>query len=112
MAATAPSTPSLVPTGRRGLLPLTEQKWRDVGDARGLVDRKGHRPADGERGEADARREHAVEHALAYPRGDVRGDAVAVDQLQHAVADRHAAGNRDMGANGARELDEAQEARP
>ena len=56
--------------------------------------------------------EQAVEHAFAHPGGDAGGDAVADELLQQAVADRHAAGDRDMGANRARELDEAEQARP
>jgi hypothetical protein len=95
-----------------GSVPPAEQERRDVGDARGLVDRKGHRPADGKRRKADARGEQAVKHALAHAGGDARGDAVADQLLQQAVADRHAAGDRDVGADRPRELDEAQEARP
>ena len=78
----------------------------------GLSTEKGIGPADGKGGKPDARREQAVEHAFAHPGGDARGDAVADELLQQAVADRHAAGDREMGADRARELDEAEQARP
>ena len=60
----------------------------------------------------DARREQAVEHAFAHSGRDARGDPVADQLLQQAVADRHAAGDGDMGADRARQLDEAEEAGP
>ena len=44
-------------------------------------------------------------------RRDARRDAVADDLLDQAVADRHAAGDGDMGADRAAELDEAEKAR-
>src|ERR1700691_6413883 len=95
-----------------GSLPLAEQERRDVGDTGGFVDRKGRRTADGEGGQSDPRREQAVEHAFAHPGRDARGDPVADQLLQQAVADRHAAGDGDMSADRARELDEAEEAGP
>src|SRR5208282_26507 len=54
---------------RKPSLPLAaEQERRDVGDAGGPCDRKGGGAADGERGQADARSEQAVEHAFAHAR--------------------------------------------
>ena len=65
-----------------------------------------------ERGEADARRQQPVEHAFAHARRNLRGDAMADELLQEAVADRHAAGDRDMRADRAQQPEKAEQARP
>src|SRR5208282_213948 len=65
------------PDARRSLpLVLAEQERRDFGNARRLHDGERGGAADGERREADARREQAVQHALAHAGGNSRSDPV------------------------------------
>lgn len=70
----------------------------------GTADRHGREP--------DARRQHAVEHALAELSPTWRAAMPVADDLLHErVADRHAAGDREMRADGPRETQEAEQAR-
>ncbi len=64
------------------------------------------------RAERPTRGEQAVEDALAHARRNARCDPVADDLLDEAVADRHAAGDRDMSADRAGEFGQAEEPRP
>ena len=57
------------------------------------------------------RGEQAVEHALAEPRGNARGHAMADDLLQQRIADRHGAGQRQMRGHRPRQPEGAEHAR-
>src|SRR5438270_5510726 len=104
----------IIPTPRAYSLPLVpaEQERRDVRYARRLRHREWRRAADGERRKTDPGGEQAVHHALAHARRDARGESVANELLEDAVADRHAAGDCEMRADGPTELEEAEKPGP
>ena len=83
-----------------------------VGEARRAAVDEGERPADLDRGDADARGEQAVDDAFAEPGGEPRREAVTEDLLDERIAGRHAAGDGEMGDRGARQAEEAERARP